>query len=185
MDGLDNLRLLFKLKSVERAGRVGRRKESTAEHVWGALILSQYFLKKISMKLDEAKVMRLILYHDLAEIEMGDIFILDQKLYSMKPQKERLAFESIRKRIPTELAADYTGCFKEFDQAKTWEAKFAQAIDKLEPMIHWLDYKSDWKAYGFNETNLREKKQKYMEEFPELLDFFNDLMDYLKENKYI
>ncbi len=57
-------------------------------------------------------------------------------------------------------------------------------MDKLEPMIHWALYAEDWTKWGFNEGNLVSTKVKYLEPFPELLKFFEEMMEELKEKKY-
>ncbi len=101
-----------------------------------------------------------------------------------KPQKEKIGLEILKKKIPKKLLEEYVKLFKEFKENKTREAKFAQAIDKMEPMIHLIDYKEEWRKFGINEKVLREKKQKYIEPFPELLKFFNQVILYLKENNY-
>jgi 5'-deoxynucleotidase YfbR-like HD superfamily hydrolase len=72
MKELEQLKKLMHLKSVERAGEVDKRKESTADHVYGGIILAEHFLKKIKEPLDETKILKLLLYHDLVEIETGD-----------------------------------------------------------------------------------------------------------------
>ena len=67
------LKRINKLKFVERRNSVGERKESPAEHSWSCLIIADYFIDKIKQKLDKLKVYNLLIYHDLVEIESGDI----------------------------------------------------------------------------------------------------------------
>jgi len=70
----------------------------------------------------------------------------------------------------------------EFEENKTKEAKFAQAIDKLDAEIHELDYKKDWK--GWTEEFLKEEKEKYFEEFPKIKQAFEKITNYARENGY-
>jgi len=182
-DKLTKLQHIFKLKEIERSGKVLERKESTAEHTWSSMMLAEYFLKQMSHDLDELKVLKLILYHDVVEIEAGDVHIVNQT--PEKAEKEQQAFEKLKDLIPIELKDEYSEYFHEYENRTSKEAKFAKAIDALEPMIHWLNDKPAWKASGFTEENLKEFKEKHLVEFPELMDFYKRLIEYLKQEDYI
>jgi len=176
---------LIKLKEVERVTKVNQRNESSAEHSWSCMILAEYFSKKISTKLDLNKVMRLLLYHDLVEVEVGDTFILDELRSKEQVEKEKQGVQLLKRKIPPELTDDFEQLFTEFEELKTPESKFARAIDHLEPFIHVFRYHKDLRSMGFTEKIIREKKQKFIEPFPELLKTFNKYIEYLKENNYI
>jgi len=180
---LSRLHRLFQLKEIERAGKVLNRMESSAEHTWSTMILAEYFLKIMDHDLDELKVLKLILYHDVVEIEAGDFKILERP--ENKKELELKAFEKLKTQIPSILADEYSLLFDEYENATSKEAEFAKAIDVLEPMIHWLNDKEAWKTTGFTEENLRKHKQKYLEKFPSLLDFFNQMIEYLKQEDFI
>lgn len=182
---IDQLIELIKLKEVERVTKVNQRYESSAEHSWSCMILAEYFSKKINTKLNLNKVMRLLLYHDLVEIEVGDTFILDELKSKEQAKKEKQGVKLLKKKIPPELSNDFEQLFIEFEELKTPEAKFARAIDHLEPFIHVFRHHKNLKSMGFTEEIIREKKQKFVEPFPVLLDTFNKYIEYLKENNYI
>lgn len=184
MDDLEGLKDLMRLKDVQRAGEVNGRRESTADHVYGCIILAQHFLKKVQEPLDELKVLKLILYHDLVEIETGDFFILDDKARKGKDKLEGEGARRMAKRLPDTMSSEFLELFDEYRECRTREAQFAKAMDKLEPMIHWALYTDDWTKWGFNEENLISKKRKYVDPFPELLEFFDGMMEELKEKKY-
>jgi putative hydrolase of HD superfamily len=184
MEELYKLKHFCKLKEVSRVTKVKNRSESPAEHTWSSIILAAYFLKKLHVKLDESRVFKLLLYHDVVEIESGDTFELDtDRIETAKKEKE--AFTELLEKIPSELQQECNEAFSEYVQYDTPESKFAHAIDRLEPMIHQLDYKPSWKYYGYTEKVLREKKRRYMEPFPELLEFYDRFIQYLKDNNYI
>ena len=185
MEELEQLKKLMILKSVERTGDVDQRKESTADHVYGAIILAEHFLKKVKEPLDELKVLKLLLYHDMVEIETGDVFILDEDKRKSKSAIEAEGAERLAEKIPKTIGGEFLEFFNEFEECKTKEAQFAKAIDMLEPIVHWALHTKDWTKWGFTEQNLRDKKERYMEPFPELLEFFNNTIKVLKEKKYI
>jgi putative hydrolase of HD superfamily len=153
------------------------------------MICAEYFLGRMNGEIDRTKVLRLLLYHDLVEIETGDIPELipelDHERRCRKREMELQGFNELQRKLPPTLALEYRELFEEFEAGETKEAQFARAIDKLEPMIHQLDHKPDWRRYGYTEEVLLETKGRYMKPFPELHQFYRDLITYLKENDYI
>ncbi len=186
MDPLHQLRKFYELKKVERAARVGSRRESPAEHTWSALILADYFLSKIEKekenKLDRLKVYELLMYHDVVEIEAGDINLLDEHKRKDKKEKEMEAAHVLQKNLPPQSGKKFLTLFQEYEEGKTKEARFAKAIDALDAEIHELDYKENWK--GWTEEFLRRKKGPLMEEFPELKKAFEEIMEFVKKERY-
>jgi len=184
IEEIRKLNELFKLKEVKRRGSVAGRPESSAEHSWSCIVLAEYFLPKLRQKIDEKKVIKMLLYHDLIEIKSGDTFFFDDKATKNQKQKEYSALEALRKSIPTQIFRDFIALWKEFDENKTTEAKFCNAIDKLDPIIQSAFSKFEWKKYKISEKLLREKKQPYFEPFPEINEVFEDFIEYAKKNKY-
>ncbi len=90
----------------------------------------------------------------------------------------------LKNKIPKELKEEYNYYFKEFEENKTKEAQFSKAIDKLEVLIHMLDYKEEWIKQKWTEKKLRQFKEHYFIPIPEIHSFFNDLVKYLKTNNY-
>jgi putative hydrolase of HD superfamily len=185
MEHIDKLHYLYKLKEVERATKVKDRQENSAEHTWGAMLLALHFLKKIkSKKLDEHKVLKLLLYHDMVEIEAGDTPELKQNLKE-KASREKKAFEKIYKKMPPTLRKEYKEHFEEYESQKTDEAKFAKAIDKIDTMIHAWNVRHEWKKSGYNQKTLNEKKRVFLKEFPEVLEFYDGIVEHLKEQGHL
>lgn len=182
MSNLNQLRYFYKLKSVYRSTSVGERKENSAEHTWSCLVLADYFLTKMKHKLDEKKIFDMLLYHDIVEIETGDLCITKEKERIGKVEREQKALEIISKKVPSEMGRKIVSLFQEFEEAKTMEAKFCKAIDALDAEIHEMDYKSDWK--GWTEEFLRKKKQHLYDEFPELKELFEETTEFARENGY-
>lgn len=174
------IRKIYKLKEVYRANSVGDRRESSAEHSWSCLMLADYFLNKVKEKLDRLKVYELLMYHDLVEIEAGDVPIyLDRK---GKEENELKAMNILKDQIPSELKQKFVALFLEFEEQITKEAKFARAIDKLDATLHELDYRKDWK--GWNEEKVRKYNDPYVKEFPELKQFNEDLLSFVKKEGF-
>ena len=183
MEDLQKLRKLYHLKNVERANTVKDRKESSAEHSWSCLILADYFLTKMqNHHLDRLKVYELLMYHDVVEILAGDIPIHHTEKRKKKKESEMKALAKLKNDIPTELKNKLVSLFTEFEEKKTEEAKFSQAIDKLDAQIHELDYKKDWK--GWDEQMVRKFFEKPIAQFPEMKEIFEKLLKYVNEQGY-
>jgi putative hydrolases of HD superfamily len=176
------IRRFYDLKKVERACSVMSRKESSAEHSWSCLILADYFLSQMEEDLDRLKIYELLMYHDVVEIETGDIDLLDENSRLHKKEVEEKAMHVLKEKIPAVLSEKFLNLFMEFEAGETQEAKFARAIDALDAEIHELDYKEDWK--GWTEEFLRKKKGPLFEEFPALKEAFEQTTAFAKENAY-
>ncbi len=179
---LSGLRLLYRLKNVDRTSSVKERPESSAEHSWSCLILADHFMQKINLKLDRLKVFELLLYHDVVEIEAGDICISKEEERKNKRERELKAMEKLKEEMPPLLKEKFVSLYLEFEEMKTLEAKFAQSIDKLDAEIQELDYQGDWK--GWTEEFLRKKKEPYFKEFPEIREIFEEATKIARKNGY-
>lgn len=180
---LDGLRVFYKLKQVNRITVIGNRYESTAEHTWSALMLADYFLTKCTFPIDRLKVYELLMYHDIVEIHAGDTPMHPHMSRHGKKEREQESAHRLMHEIPSELRDKYAALFAEYESNKTIEAQFAHAMDKLDAEITELDNKHNWK--GWTEKFIRDHKQKYFENFPELQEFFEQLIRFEKENGYL
>jgi putative hydrolase of HD superfamily len=181
---LEQLHVPYKLKEVKRSGKVGERNETTAEHTFSAITLAGYFLKK-HPKLNELRVIKLLLYHDYVEIYAGDIDILKLEERKKKEELEEKALKLLEKELPKEIATEFKKIWKEYLENKTSEARFAHAIDALDPVLQSIHQPMEWKEHGYTEKKLRKYKEPYFKEFPILLKFFNELVNELNEKEII
>ncbi len=183
METINQIKKFYKLKDIERTAPVGNRKESSAEHSWSCLILADYFLSIMKdHSLDRLKVYELLMYHDVVEIEAGDIPIHHVQKRRNKKESEKKALESIKKQIPYGLKNKFADLFDEFEREKTKEAKFAKAIDALDSIIHFLDYKEYWQ--GWTEEMVRQFHGRKVINFKETQDAFDKIMEHCKKEGY-
>ena len=181
MKDLSKLRKMYKLKEIYRHAYVQDRHESSAEHSWSCLMIADYFLTLLDAKLDRLKVYELLMYHDVVEIEAGDIPIHHDEKRKNKAKLEEEAKQKLSKDLPKEIADKFVLMFEEFEKSETPEAKFAHAIDGIDAIIHELDYPLDWK--GWTEEMVRKYYEKYML-YPGLREIYEDLLKFVRENGY-
>ena len=182
MHDILRFRKLYELKKIYRHNSVEGRKESVAEHVWSALMLADYILTTSHLTLNRLRIYELLMYHDIVEIEAGDIPIHHEERRKNKQENEKKALAKLMKDLPKEIAEKLSILFDEFEQQKSPEAQFARAIDKLDATLHELDYKKDWE--GWNEEMLRKYNEKATSAFPQTKALFEQLVSYAKKNNY-
>ncbi|MDH5356489.1 MAG: HD domain-containing protein [Gammaproteobacteria bacterium] len=128
-----------KLKNVLRKTRpVGLdRYENSGEHSWH-VCLSALMLKDYSNEsIDINHVIKMLLIHDLGEIDAGDTMIYEENMHKAK-LKEREGIKRIFGLLPSENSAEYIALWEEFEFEDTAEARFARAIDRIPPVLHNL-----------------------------------------------
>ena len=149
-----------RLKEVYRQSHIlhADRHENSAEHSWhlaiAALLLSEY----ANQPVDTSRVIRMALVHDLVEIDAGDTFIYDTAGNLEKAAKEEKAAERIFGLLPSDQRDAWQGLWKELEQLETVEAKFANALDRLLPVLHnYFTNGRSWKEHGITQKQALEK----------------------------
>ena len=181
MDEIENFKVFNKLKEVYRRNSVGLRRESSSEHSWSSLLLADFILSKAELKIDKMRVYELLMYHDVLEIELGDTPLIPG-VEKVLDENEESALNNLQVKLPKTIRGKFLSLFKEFNEQKTREAKFAKLIDSLDPVIHELDYKRDWE--GWSKDLFIRSKKKYFKDFEELSPIFNEILNYLVNNGY-
>ena len=127
---------VFKLKNLLRRGWILReipnRTESDAEHCYSMIMLALEMMSKNDLKLDQLKVLKMIAYHELGEIDAGDFTPVDQITKEEKYKKE---YDCV-KRISQEYEMpEILDIWLEFEECKTAEAKFVKRLDKFDAVL--------------------------------------------------
>jgi putative hydrolases of HD superfamily len=130
-------------------------------------------------------VMGILLYHDLVEIEAGDTYVHDKEAQKTKNQREKKGLAILKRKIPEILVKRYIALYEEYKECKTDEAKFANAIDKLDPIIHSLEKGHSWAEWDLSEDDVREAKERHMVFSKEFTEILEELIAYLRQGKLI
>ncbi len=137
---LDVLKLAERLKFELRHSWLSNgRQESVAEHTWRMSLMAILIEPLLDQKVDFARMMKMIIIHDLVEAEAGDISVLDQirnpEIKIDKQNREELAIKRLRDMLNNTNGQEIFDLFYEFEAKETFEAKVANAIDKLEVQL--------------------------------------------------
>ena len=111
------------------------RKENDAEHAWHMAIMAYLLQEYANEPVDIAKVMLMCLIHDVVEIDAGDTYAYDTEGLKTQKARENAAKERIYSLLPEDQKISLQGLFDEFEENKTPEAKFAHAMDNLQPLL--------------------------------------------------
>jgi putative hydrolase of HD superfamily len=128
-----------KLKSVLRKTFLmdKSRLENTAEHSWHVSLMAvvlQEHANDPSLNVDH--VIRMLLLHDLVEIDAGDTFAYDTQGYLDKEERENAAARRLFGLLPEDQRGEWMELWREFEDGETYESKYAAALDRLHPVIH-------------------------------------------------
>lgn len=151
--------------------------ESVAEHIYGMFILAHYFLPLEDPEgaWDHKRIYELILWHDIDEIEAGDL--IGYKKTTADRIREKQAEKEVLAKMPTILQSSVSGYLAEYTARITKEAQFVKAIDKMEPNFHLLNPRGKQIMHN-NGTTLEEHnkiKTPYIKGFL-VLERFNEVM---------
>ena len=126
-----------KLKYILRKTKLfnSNRNENDAEHSWHLSLMALVLAGHANQPVDLLKVIKMLLIHDIVEIDAGDTFIYDTQKSHDNTAEEREAANRIFGLLPDEQASDLIAVWEEFEAGQTDEAKFARAMDRLEPLL--------------------------------------------------
>ena len=125
------------------------RNENDAEHAWHMAIMAYLLREYSNEEVDIAKVMLMCLIHDIVEIDAGDTYCYDEEGKKTQKAREKAAKERIFSLLPADQKDELTGLFDEFEANETKEARFAHAMDNLQPLtLNHSNGGSDWREHG-------------------------------------
>lgn len=127
-----------KLKDIFRRTQLTqtRRAENDAEHSWHLCLCVIVLAGHANdPKLDVLRVLKMVILHDLVEIDAGDTFAYDTVRMAGQHEREALAADRIFSLLPPDQAREFRGLWDEFEARETAEAKFAAAVDRFQPML--------------------------------------------------
>ena len=127
-----------KLKTILRQTLLtdSSRRENSAEHSWHLAIMSFLLTEYATAPVDILRVIKMLLVHDLIEIDAGDTFAYDVAGNADRAEREQRCADRIFGMLPEEQGRELRALWEEFDAFKTPESKYANALDRLQPLLH-------------------------------------------------
>jgi putative hydrolase of HD superfamily len=138
---------LDKAKSIFRQSYVtdGTRKENDAEHMWHLALFVLILAEHAGEPIDVAKVLKMVLVHDIVEIDAGDTYLYDEVAKATQEARESAAADRLYGLLPPDQGAELRAVWEEFEARESPEARFAAAVDRLQPVL--LNLATDGRAW--------------------------------------
>jgi len=172
---IDKLKKILRQNVVIGTGR----QENDAEHSWHlavmAILLSEYAAER---DIDVLRVVKMVLIHDLVEIDAGDTFCYDEKAHCDKAEREQKAADRLFNILPPDQAQEIMELWREFEELKTPEARFAACLDRFQPLV--LNYHTNghtWQKPGVNSAKVLERNAVLEKNAPALWEFTREIIE--------
>ncbi len=169
-----------KIKYIERKTKLinSDRNENDAEHSWHLAMMTIVLAEHSDVPIDVLKVLKMVLIHDIVEIDAGDTFIYDTEKNHANTDEERTAANRIFGMLPKEQADELISIWEEFENGETHEAKFARSMDRFEPLLQNASNNGGtWTEFGVNYDKVFEKKKDIKEGSSLLWSFAKNLIN--------
>ncbi|WP_096183052.1 HD domain-containing protein [Effusibacillus lacus] len=163
------------------------RNENDAEHSWHlammAIVLSEYANQP---DLDLLRVVKMLLIHDIVEIDAGDTFAYDVKGYEDKEERELQAADRLFNLLPPDQAEEIFALWREFEERKTPESSYANALDRLQPMLqNYFSEGQSWRRHNLTSDRVLERNSSIREGSETLWDFAREMIRSAVDKGYL
>lgn len=154
---IDKVKNVFRQTHLSNNGR----NENDAEHSWHMAIMSYLLREYSNEEIDIARVMLMCLIHDIVEIDAGDTYAYDLEGLQSQKNREDAAKQRIFSVLPKEQAKEFIDLFDEFEECETAEAKFAHAMDNIQPLIlNDSNNGGDWRQHNVTVEQIYKRQSK-------------------------
>ncbi|AFY56254.1 putative HD superfamily hydrolase [Rivularia sp. PCC 7116] len=177
-----------KLKNVLRQTLLmdSSRRENSGEHSWHLAIMTMILAEYAVEGTDLFRAMKMSLIHDLVEIDAGDTFCFDVKGNESKAERELEAAIRIFGLLPEEQGKELRLLWDEFEARETPTAKFAVALDRIQPFIHNQQTAGGtWDIHNINRNQVMKRMAPVEEGTPELWNFILEEIENLIATGYL
>ncbi|MBR0225019.1 MAG: HD domain-containing protein [Thermoguttaceae bacterium] len=170
---------LDKEKTILRQTHISgyARQENDAEHAWHMAIMAYILREYSNAPIDIARVILMCLIHDVVEIDAGDTYAYDAQGLATQKAREDAAKERIFSILPEDQKKELIALFDEFEANATPEAKFAHAMDNLQPlMLNDHNGGKDWRVHDVTEEKIYRRQRKTKEGSEKLFDVIDEII---------
>ena len=163
------------------------REENSAEHSWhiamAVFLFSEYAQDQ---NIDWYRVVKMLLVHDLVEIDAGDTYCYDHQSRKDQAQREQKAAERIFKILPLDQSISFRELWDEFENRETPESKYANALDRFQPFLQNYATKGQiWQKNNITRRQVKDRMQPVLDGAPLLWNLVELLIDDAVQKKYL
>ena len=179
---------LDKMKNLYRQTYVlhENRKENDAEHSWHLAVMTFLLSEYANCQIDVTKVMKMVLIHDVVEIDAGDTYCYDTEGNKSKAEREEKAARRIFGLLPEDQCSEFYELWREFEDSHTKEARFAALLDRLQPLL--LNYTRkgiSWQEHGIRKEQVLKRNEEYFAESDRIAELIASILDDATEKGWL
>jgi putative hydrolase of HD superfamily len=171
---VDKLKDIYRQTVLIHSGRA----ENDAEHSWHLCLLVIVLAEHANLPgLDLLRVLKMLIIHDLVEIDAGDTFAYDAQRMAVQYAREARAAERIFGLLPEDQAQEFRALWEEFEAKETAEARFATAVDRFQPvLLNLLTQGSAWRRHGVTHDRVVARNRHIAEGSSTLWEFAEEML---------
>ena len=169
-----------KIKNIQRRTCLlnSDRPENDAEHSWHLALMAIALSEHANKPVDILKVIKMVLIHDIVEIDSGDVFVYDKSKSHKNTEEEFAAAKRIFGLLPENQAKELIDLWKEFEDGETDDAKFAKSLDKLEPLLqNFSNNGGTWDKYNVTYNEVYTQKESINKGSDTLWEYAENLLN--------
>ncbi|MEU7052777.1 HD domain-containing protein [Streptomyces eurythermus] len=152
---VDQLKTILRQSPLAAADR----RENDAEHSWHLAMMVVILAEHSDRPIDVGHTIQLVLLHDLVEIYAGDTPLYDSAAGAGQQEREVAAADELFGLLPPDQARRMRSLWDEFEERRTPEARFAKAMDRLQPLLlNWMARGGTWRTPGITADDVRSRK---------------------------
>lgn len=154
------------------------RRENDAEHAWHMAVMAYLLKEYANEEINVGHVMFMCLIHDIVEIEAGDTYAYDTEGKKTEKEREEAAAEHLFGLLPEDQRDELHRIFEEFNTGSTPEARFAKAMDNLQPLLlNNSNNGSDWKEHGISRKQVEGRQRQTRDGSVPLYEKVEEILD--------
>lgn len=169
-----------KLKHIYRQNLVadGSRRENDVEHSWHLAVMAVILKEYSAQTVDLSRVMKMVLLHDLVEIDAGDTFAYDAEAGLDKEEREKAAADRLYRLLPPDQEEELRALWDEFEARESPEAKFATCLDRMQPLLNnYHTQGGTWLTHDVSSEKVRKRMEPIGEISPTLGEYVESLIE--------
>ena len=177
---LDFMLELDKMKNLYRQTYVlhENRKENDAEHSWHLAILAMLLSEYSNEPVDVLRVIKMVLVHDVVEIDAGDTYCYDSEGYKSKAEREEKAAQRIFGLLPDDQREEFYALWREFEDSETADARFAAVLDRLQPLtLNYTKGGISWQEHGIRREQVLARNTEYFDVSDKIAETIKEMID--------
>lgn len=154
-----------------------KRRENDAEHSFHLALFAMILAEHSNERIDVPKVMKMVLIHDIVEIDAGDTYCYDEAGNSTKREREEKAADRLFGLLPSDQQQEYRGLWEEFERMDTPESKFAAALDRMQPMLlNFAKGGISWREHNVKYSQVYERNNHIKNGSEELWEYVEEML---------